>query len=120
MAVSIDGGNTFSPFVVFSAATASATGVTRNYFYGANSTGGPFLASLFVHSIDLSSFGVPLGMTVDAVRLGSGQQVDLIRVAGFQVPEPRVATMLAVAIVGVAVIARRRRHRAHLRAPTAG
>jgi hypothetical protein len=109
MAASTDGGGTFGSFVTIAPATATATGATRSYFSGVNN--GPFDASLFVHAIDLSSLGVALGDTVDAVRIGVvlGSQLDLIRVAGFAVPEPGGALLLALAVIAIGGTARGRR-----------
>jgi hypothetical protein len=83
MAVSTDG-NLFTPDLIFAADTAVSTDVFQWYFFCCE----PRLdiAFLFVHPIDLSSFGIEDGTGVQAVRIGSSRNLDLIRVAGFERP----------------------------------
>ena len=103
MAVSTDGGATFSSDQLIEGDTAQTTGVGRSYYFA---FAGPYDCTLFVHSIDLGSFGLPGGAGVNAVRITSGEELDLIRVAGFlPVPEPGWWTWIVLA--GVFVLGRR-------------
>ncbi len=94
-------GVTFSPVLGVSAATAVATGVSTSYYYA---PGGQFTADLYVHSFDLSTFGVA---SVKAIKVRGYTELDLIRVAGFEaVPEP--ASVAAFAVGALALLRRRR------------
>lgn len=109
MAVSTDGGATFSGSLNFGPALAQATGVGCSYFFGG---GGPFACNLFVTPIDLSLFGLADGAMVNAIRVTGSPELDLIRVAGFakdgvSVPEPTTLGLLATALMPFAI--RRRR-----------
>jgi hypothetical protein len=111
LAVSTDGGVTFSAPQVFGPGLATNTGVSRNYFY--NGFGGN-QANLFVTPIDLAAFGLAAGANVNAIRVTGAPELDLIRVAGFQraaqqaVPEPlSVAVFGGLTVVG-GLMARRR------------
>lgn len=79
LAVSTDGVN-FTAFTNFGPEQAVSTGVGKSYFYNGN---GPYAATLFVTPVDLSTFGLPLGASISAVRITSLPEGDLIRVAGF-------------------------------------
>lgn len=95
-AVSTDGGMTFTSDQLIRGSTAQDSGATRGYFYGNYS--GVFTAQLFVHPIDLESFGLAIGAGVDAVRITSPMELDLIRVAGFKrVPEPSTLSLVLAA-----------------------
>ena len=100
LAVSTDGGGLFATSQMINGNTGEDSGTTRTYFFQANN--GLFTAKLFVHSIDLSSFGLPDGAAVNAVSITSDQQLDLVRVAGFtSVPEPSTLTLI---VVGASVL----------------
>ncbi len=104
-------GITFSAGVNYAAATAVSTGVTRNYFYGGS---GPFEATLFVQSVDLSDFGFAAGANIVAARITSNKELDLIRVAGFGngvtvTPEPSSYAMMVGGLLALGVAARRRK-----------
>ena len=102
-AVSQDG-SSFTNNRAYGPQEAFDTGVHYEYFYGG---GGPSDAELFVQPIDLSDFGVALGDSIVATRIGGSPQLDLIRVAGFAaVPEP--ATIWVVG-AGLLTLFRRRR-----------
>jgi hypothetical protein len=93
----------------FGPALAVPTGVPEVYFY--NGTG-PFTATLFVTSIDLSSFSVPLGSGVNSITVTGSPELDLIRVAGFAttaVPEPASIALIGSGLFGFAVLYRRSR-----------
>jgi len=102
MEVSEDGVN-FSPVMTIGVGSAVYSGENRTYFYNG---AGPFTAELWVHSLDLSAFGVGVGNSVKAVRITGYTELDLIRAAGL-VPEPSVF----VGIAGAAgfLFSRRRR-----------
>lgn len=107
--VSTDGGATFSAVLTIAAVSAVNTGVGKSYFF---SGFGPFGATLWVHALDLSAFGVGLGASVDAIRVRGFTELDLIRVAGFgqddvPMPAPAGPGLLGAGIVLLA--ARRRR-----------
>jgi len=102
-------GITFTGPIALGPELAVSTGETRNYVYDG---GGPFTATLFVTSVDLSDYGFGAGDVVTAVRVTGGPQLDLIRVAGFgaAIPEP---TTWALMISGFGLAGaglRRRRH----------
>ncbi|HMS54048.1 MAG TPA: PEP-CTERM sorting domain-containing protein [Fimbriimonadaceae bacterium] len=103
LSVSTDGA-TFTSSHSFGFETAVDTGVHKQYFYGG---GGPFDAELFVHPVDLSTFGVAEGTSIQAVMVTGTPQLDLIRVAGFAVPEPSTV----VAFLGLAAIVGLRRQK---------
>lgn len=111
IAVSTDGGATFTADAVIAAGSAIDTLETRDYFYAG---GGPFSAGLFVHPIDLSDFGLADGAQIDAIRVTTTDEheLDLVRVAGFEregqqdVPEPTTLFLLGVSL-SCAVAARR-------------
>lgn len=110
MAVSTDGGATFSADVLVPNTGAVPTAVEMRYFYAGS---GPVPADLYVHPLDLSMFGVGLGESIDAVRISGIDELDLIRVAGFAViPEP--GTIALASLGALALLAGRRRQRAKL------
>lgn len=102
IAVSLDGTN-YTSFMVLPASQAVGTGVQMAWYYGA-SGGNPFDAELFVHPVNLDSFGVGAGQMIRGVAIEGYTGLDLIRVAGL-VPEP--STLLALA--SFALLAARRR-----------
>jgi hypothetical protein len=82
LAVSTDG-TTFTAPLTILASSAVDSGEDRAYFYGLLPNDDPFPASLFVHSLDLSSFGIADGQGIVAIQITNAGQLDLIRVAGF-------------------------------------
>jgi hypothetical protein len=109
MEVSTDGGVTFSGPLNFGPGLAQATGVGCSYFYAG---GGPFGCDLFVTPIELSSFGLAEGASINAIRITGSPELDLIRVAGFAngevpVPEPTTLALFGAALIPFAL--RRRR-----------
>jgi hypothetical protein len=106
LSVSVDGTNFSAPTQVFST-SAVDSGVGRTYFYNG---GGGNSSELWVHSLNLSDFGVANGDSVQAIRISSNTELDLIRIAGMNdnaVPEP--ASMVALGLGAVALIRRRTR-----------
>ncbi|MDR3621264.1 MAG: PEP-CTERM sorting domain-containing protein [Paludisphaera borealis] len=109
LAVSTDGGATFSADQDFGPGLAVDTGVVRSYFYNGGIGG---RANLFVTSIDLSSFGIAANASINAVRITGVPELDLNRVAGFAigaVPEPSSLALAGVATAFGLIFARRRR-----------
>jgi hypothetical protein len=109
LSVSTDGINFTSP-INFSPTAAIATGVNKSYYYGG---GGPFNSELFVTPVDLSSFGISIGISVSAIRITGSPEADLIRVAGFgqprPVPEPTsTLSLLALGTLGAASTIKRK------------
>lgn len=102
-AVSADGVN-FTADTNYGFETAIDTGVHKQYYYGG---GGPYDAELFVQSVDLSDYGLALGDSIVATRITGSTQLDLVRAAGYLVPEP--STIGAFAVAGLAFFVRRRR-----------
>lgn len=102
-AVSEDGVS-FTADTNYGPETAIDTGVHKLYYYGG---GGPFDAELFVQSVDLSDYGIAPGGSIVATRITGSSQLDLVRAAGYLVPEP--STIGAFAVAGLAFFARRRR-----------
>lgn len=105
IAFSTNGGATFTPDAVLPAASAVPTGVSRSYFYNFS---GPFTADLWVHPLDLSTFGIPANAGVNAVRITGTTELDLVRVAGLVVPEPGMGMLT---LIGAATAALKRRRR---------
>jgi len=105
MAVSVDGVN-FGSDILVSAAGAVDSGVSNGYFYQGT---GPQFAELWVHSLDLSAFGVASGESVKAIRFTSASQLDIIRVAGMNEAVPEPASMVALGIGAMALMRRRRK-----------
>ncbi|MCU1276149.1 MAG: hypothetical protein JWO48_3580 [Bryobacterales bacterium] len=102
LAVSTDGSQ-FTANQTISAAAAVDTGVTGTYYYAG---GGPFVASLFLYAVDLTSFGIAPNGSVVAIRVSSPAGGDLIRVVGLgntpapaTVPEPSSFLLLASGFV---------------------
>jgi len=111
LSLSVDG-TMFGAETQIFAGSAINTGVVESYFAG-SPTNGPFAAGLWVHLLDLSSFGVANGASVSAIRVRSDTQLDLIRVAGLDnntvVPEPATTALLAAGLLGLAGMVRARR-----------
>lgn len=104
IAFSGNGGSSFSSTQSVAASSAQATGVTRGYYFG---MGGLHQVALYVHPLDLSNFGVPLGGAINAAMIAGDNELDLVRVAGL-VPEP---STWALWIVGAAAWLGLSRHR---------
>jgi hypothetical protein len=96
--ISFDGGVGF----YVSGDAAVNTSVNRNYFYrGCGIDCGSFNATLFVHMLDLSDYGVASGASISSVSITSDQQLDLIRVAGV-IPEPSTGLLVIAGLLGFA------------------
>lgn len=105
LAVSTDGINFTAP-IAFGPGLAVSTGAGRNYFYAPS--GGPFSCFLFVTPVDLSAFGLASGATISAVRITSSPEGDLIRVAGFTIPEPGPLLFISCGVLALVVHSQRR------------
>jgi hypothetical protein len=107
LSVSTDGVS-FTPSIAFGPGLAVATGVPRTYYYGG---GGPYKSELFVTPVDLTAFGLASGATIEAVRVTSAPQGDLIRIAGMNATNgvPDAASTLALLGGSLALLARLRR-----------
>ena len=111
IAFSTDGGVTFGPNTVIDSGSAIDSLVEQSYFYAGS---GPFGANLFVHPLDLSDFGFAPDAQIDAIRVTGTEQLDLIRVAGFDagesrdVPEPAALLLLGIGLSCAAAVRRLR------------
>ena len=83
-------GMTFGASQVLPATLGVSTGVGRDYYFGTFNAA--YAATLYVTSVDLSSFSIANGASIVAARVTGTTELDLIRVAGFSqnnaVPEP--------------------------------
>ena len=97
--------DSFTTFLDVDETDFSYTGIQRGYYYGLD--WGPFPATVWGAPIDLSQLGIPIGTSVEAIRLvTTSNGVDPLGVGSLTVPEP--ATLSLLALGGLALLRKRR------------
>ena len=81
-----------------------STGLEKEYYYGLN--WGPFLTSVRGAPVDLSLLGIPLGQSVNEIKVVTIGATDPLGIGSLSIPEP--ATLSLLAFCGMALF---RRHK---------
>lgn len=99
----LNDGSAWTSWFALGSGTAVSTGVMKNYWYAG---GGPYVAELWVHALDMSAYGVSMVKEIEIGDNGQSPQLDLVRAGGL-VPEP--GTMTALALGALALLRRKTR-----------
>lgn len=110
LAVSQNGGGTYTSFQAFGPSLANATGVIYTTIFNGG-VKNPSDVELFVTEVDLSDYGIALGDSINAVTVTGSPELDLLRVAGFgdptNVPEPMSLPLVGLGCLALAASRRR-------------